>query len=332
MARLDIRLELGPQMSSQEHRELASLAEDLGYETLWMPEGAGRDALTQLASVAMTTQRLKLATGILPVFARTPMLTAMSATGLAAVSQGRFILGLGVGHRPVTEHGHGVAFRRPLARLRETVTIVRRLLRGERVTHQGRVFSLQDAGLGASAPDQPPPVFIAALGPAMLELAGEIADGVLLNWTAAERLADSVERVRQGAAKAGRDPSEIAIAGYVRVAVGDDVAQARASLQRQIAVYAGMSYYRSFFDNAGFQDEMAAVDRALERGDREAAYNAITPEMQDQVAVVGTAEQCRTELERRRSLGLEVPVVAPFPVGPGFGSYRETLQAMAATS
>ena len=329
MARLDIRLELGPQMSSQEHRELASLAEDLGYDALWVPEGAGRDSLTQLATIAMTTRRLKLATGILPVFSRTPMLTAMSAAGLAAVSQGRFILGLGVGHRPVTEHGHGVAFRHPLARLRETVTIVRRLLRGERVTNQGRVFSLQDAGLGASAPEQPPPVFIAALGPAMLELAGEIADGVLLNWTAAERLADSVERVRQGAAKAGRDPSEIAIAGYVRVAVGDDVAPARASLQRQIAVYAGMSYYRNFFDKAGFADQMAEAQEALERGDRGAAYNAITPEMQDQVAVVGTAEQCRTELERRRSLGLEIPVVAPFPVGPGFGSYRETLRAMA---
>ncbi len=141
-------------------------------------------------------------------------------------------------------------------------------------------------------------MFIAALGPAMLELAGEIADGVLLNWTAAGRLAESVERVREGAAKAGRDPSEIAIAGYVRVAVGEDVAPARASLQRQIAVYAGMSYYRSFFDNAGFQEEMAAVDAALERGDRQAAYEAITPEMQDQVAVVGTAEHCRAELKR----------------------------------
>ena len=93
MARLDIRLELGPQMSSQEHRELASLAEDLGYDALWVPEGAGRDSLTQLATIAMTTRNLKLATGILPVFSRTPMLTAMSAAGLAAVSQGRFILG-----------------------------------------------------------------------------------------------------------------------------------------------------------------------------------------------------------------------------------------------
>ncbi len=160
MARFGVRLDIDPQIGSQEHRELASLAEKSGYETVWVPEGAGRDALTQLTAVAMTTRHLKLGTGIMPVFSRTPMLTAMTAAGLAAVSQGRFILGLGVGHRPAVENGHGVIFRRPLTRLRETVAIVRRLLRGESVTHQGRVFKVRDAGLGGSAPAEPVPIYI----------------------------------------------------------------------------------------------------------------------------------------------------------------------------
>ena len=328
MARLGVRLDLDPQMSSQEHRELASLAELSGYETVWVPEGAGRDALTQLTAIAMTTQHLKLGTGIMPVFSRTPMLTAMTAAGLAAVSQGRFILGLGVGHRPAVENGHGVNFRRHLTRLRETITIVRRLLRGEPVTHEGRVFKVRDAGLGGSAPAEPVPIYIAALGPRMLELAGEEADGVLLNWTASGYLKEAVAHVHQGAAKAGRDPSLIDIAGYVRVAVTDDGTPARASLQRQIARYSGMSYYRNFFDGTGFQSEMAAAQRALEQGDPEAAYSVITPEMQDQVAVVGTAEHCRTELEKRRSLGLQLPVVAPFAVGESRISYRQTIEAL----
>ena len=328
MARLGVRLDIDPQISSQEHRELASLAEKSGYESVWVPEGGGRDALTQMTAIAMTTQHLKLGTGILPVFSRTPMLTAMSVAGLAAVSQGRFILGLGVGHRPAVENGHGVTFHRPLARLRETITIVRRLLRGESVTHQGGVFKMHDAGLGGSAPAEPVPIYIAALGPRMLELGGEVADGVLLNWTASDYLREAVEHVRQGAAKAGRDPSKIDIAGYIRIAVADDVTAARASLQRQIARYAGMSYYRSFFDGTGFQAEMAATQRALDRGDAETAYNAITPEMQDQVAVVGTAEHCRTELEKRRSLGLQLPVVAPFAVGDSRTSYRQTIEAL----
>ncbi len=331
MDRLGVRLDIDPQISSQEHRELASLAEKSGYETVWVPEGGGRDALTQLTAIAMTTQHLKLGTGILPVFSRTPMLTAMSAAGLAAVSQGRFILGLGVGHRPAVENGHGVTFGRPLARLRETITIVRRLLRGESVTHQGRVFRVHDAGLGEAVPAEQVPIYIAALGPRMLELGGELADGVLLNWTSSEYLREAVEHVRQGAAKAGRDPSEIDIAGYVRVAVGDDpdsIGAARASLQRQIARYAGMYYYRNFFDGTWFQAEMAAAQQALERGDAETAYRAITPEMQDQVAVVGKAEHCRKELEKRRSLGLQLPVVAPFAVGDSRTSYRQTIEAL----
>ena len=331
MPLLAVRLDMDSHMSSQEHRELASLAEKSGYETVWVPEGGGRDALTQLTAIAMTTQRIKLGTGILPVFSRTPMLTAMSAAGLAAVSNGRFILGLGVGHRPAVEDGHGVTFRRPLARLRETITIVRRLLRGESVTHRGRVFRVHDAGLGEAAPAEPVPIYIAALGPRMLELGGEVADGVLLNWTATEYLREAVEHVRRGAAKAGRDPSEIVIAGYVRVAVEDDpdaIGAARASLQRQIARYAGMSYYRKFFDGTGFQREMAAAEQALERGDAETAYSAITPDMQDEVAVVGTAEHCRRELEKRRSLGLQLPVVAPFPVGDDRTSYRQTIEAL----
>ena len=134
--------------------------------------------------------------------------------------------------------------------------------------------------------------------------------------------------MHQGAAKAGRDPSEIDIAGYVRVAVGDNVTAARAFLQRQIARYASMPYYRNFFDGTGFQAEMAAAQQALERGDAETAYSAITTEMQDQVAVVGTAEHCRRELERRRSLGLQLPVVAPFAVGDSLTSYRQTIEEL----
>ncbi len=108
----------------------------------------------------------------------------------------------------------------------------------------------------------------------------------------------------------------------------DSIGAARASLQRQIARYSGMSYYRSFFDGTGFQSEMAAAQHALERGDSETAYSVITLEMQDQLAVVGTAEHCRMELEKRRSLGLQLPVVAPFAVGEQRTSYRQTIEAL----
>ena len=233
-----------------------------------MTEGSGgRDALTQLTAIACATSQINVGPGILPIFGRTPLMTAMSAAGLASVSGGRFILGLGVGNRQAVESGHGVPYQRPLGRLRETISIVRRLLRGDEVEHRGRLFGMSGASLGSVLPETPVPIYIAALGPRMLELAGEMADGVLLSWTGGGRLEQSIERVHAGAARAGRDPSEIDIAGYVRVAVVDDVEAAQPALRQQIARYSRNPYYRTFFRHCGFSEEMAIAEQSLERGD-----------------------------------------------------------------
>ncbi len=326
MARFGVRLENDPQLTPADSVELARLAESRGYEMVWVPEGSGRDSLTQLTYLACHTSAVKLATGILPVYYRTPMLTAMSAAGLSDLSQGRFVLGLGVGHRPSVEGTHGIPFRRPLTHMRETITLARRLLDGEQVSHAGRVFNVSSASLGAAAPGQKVPIYVAALGPQMLELTGELADGVLLNWTASNYLEQAIHHMHRGAEKAGRDPSEIDVAGYVRVAVSEDPEAARASLQGQIARYASNPFYNNFFQGMGFGNEMSAAEEAIQRGDIAEAGRAISPEMQDQVAVVGNADQCRAEIERRRSLGLGLPVVAPFTVDEAKASYVRVIE------
>jgi 5,10-methylenetetrahydromethanopterin reductase len=327
MARIAIRLENDPQLKPEDYHELATLAESCNYEAVWVPEGAGRDSPTLLAAMAMVTRQVKLATGILPVFTRTPMTFAMTAAGLSALSHGRFMLGLGVGHRASVESGQGVPFVRPVSRLRDTIHIVRGLLQGKSVTYQGRTFKVSNATLGAAAPAGKVPIYIAALGPQMLEMAGELADGVLLNWTAAGYLEQAIEHVRSGAVKAGRDPGEIDIAGYVRVAVVDDERPARESLSRQIVRYAGNPFYGNFFRETGFAREMAQVDAALQRGDAAAAADAVTREMQDQVAAVGTPAECARAIEARRDRGLQLPVVAPFPVGDPRDDYRRAIAA-----
>ena len=326
MPRIAVRLENDPQLSPADSLELARLAESRGYEMVWVPEGSGRDSLTQLAFLAPQTQTIKLATGILPIYYRTPMLTAMSAAGLATLSQGRFVLGLGVGHQPSVENVHGIPFRRPLTHMRETLVLARRLLDGESVSLAGRQFNVGNASLGGAAPSQRVPIYVAALGPRMLELTGELADGVLLNWTASSYLEQAVRHLRRGAEKAGRDPSEIDIAGYVRVAVSDNLQDARASLQEQIARYASNPFYCNFFRDMGFGPEMAAAADAIGRGDLREASGCISVEMQDQVAVVGSAGECRAEIERRRGLGLDLPVVAPFTVDDARQSYQRVIE------
>ena len=329
MPRYGVRFENDPSLTPQDLQELGQLAEELGYETVWAPEGGGRDSLTALAAIAMKTERVMLGTGILPIYARTATNTAMGAAGMAAVSGGRFILGLGVGHRPSVEGRDGVPFRQPMSRLRETISIVRGLLSGETVAHEGRHFNVSSASLGGGRPQRARAHYIAALGPQMLELAGEMADGVLMNWTAESFIADAVQHVKRGAEKAGRDPSEIDIAGYVRVASGGDEDAVRESLRGQVARYASNTFYRNFFVETGFGDEMTEAAEALAAGDLARASEAITQEMQDQVAVVGTPEHCKAALERRRAAGLQLPVVAPFAIGDNKESHRQAITAMA---
>ena len=329
MARYGVRLENDPNLSPKDYQELSSQAEKNGFEAVWVPEGGGRDSLTSLATIAMRTEKVKLGTGILPIFARTPTNTAMAAAGMAAVSNGRFMLGLGVGHAPTVESRDGVPFKQPMTRMRETIQIVKALLAGEKVNFTGKQFKLTGASMGASTPKTKVPIYIAALGPQMLELVGELADGVLMNWTAVDYLGEAIGHIRRGAEKAGRDLSEIDIAGYVRVAVGDDVSASRNSLRYQVARYASNPFYRNFFAETGFDKEMSDAAAALADGNLDKAADSITVEMQDQVAVVGTAEECRAALEKRRAAGLQLPVIAPFAVGDNMASHRHVIEALA---
>ena len=329
MARFGVRLENDPNLSPQDYQELSAQAEKNGFESIWVPEGGGRDSLTSLATIAMKTEKVKLGTGILPIFARTPTNTAMGAAGMAAVSDGRFMLGLGVGHAPTVESRDGIPFKQPMTRMRETIQIIKALLAGEEVNFTGKHFKLTGASMGAATPKTKVPIYIAALGPQMLQLTGELADGVLMNWTAVDYLGEAIGHIRRGAEKAGRDPDEIDIAGYVRVAVGDDVTASRDSLRRQVAQYASNPFYRNFFAETGFDKEMSAAAAALAEGNLDKAADSITVEMQDQVAVVGTAEECRAALEKRRAAGLQLPVIAPFAVGDNKASHMHVIDALA---
>jgi probable F420-dependent oxidoreductase len=329
MAFLGLRLGNEPELSPADIQSLASMAEELGYGEVWMTEGNGRDSLTQLTAIATATSRIGLGTGILPMFSRTPLITAMSAAGLSAVSDGRFILGLGVGNRPSVEDAHGVAYRQPMEHLRDMIRIVRDLLVGKEVSYGGNAITVSDASLGEAAPHDKVLIYIAALGPRMLQLAGEIADGVLLSWTATSYMKQAIKLVREGAEKAGRDPAEVAISGYVRLAVTDDLAVGRASLQTQIARYGSGGHYRAFFQYMGFVSEMEGVLSARRHEDNTGSASAISSEMQKELGMVGSAGECRARLDELRDMGLDKPVIAPLPVGDLKASYERTIRALA---
>ena len=296
-------------------RDVAREAARLGFESLWTPAGGVPDAFHVCAAWSQDTS---LPTGISVVPAArmwTPLALAAQAATLAQLSSGHFVLGLGTG-------GYGPAFwesvglpNKPIAVMRDYTTLVRRLLAGETVSSDGPVARMRSASLGV--PDLPPaPVYLAALGPQMLRLAGEVADGALLNWATPERIAASRVRIDEGAGRAGRDPGEIPITMYVRVCVDDDVAAARRAFGAQVLGYAmarpGMpagAGYRALFAQMGFDEALGELEERRDRGAPMAELvDAAPDEMFHAVGYFGPAKAAPAAFARL-SAGLDEAIV-----------------------
>jgi len=312
-----------------EVREVVALADRLGYDSVWLPEGFGRDAVTFLTALGLHTERVRLATGILSTYTRTPTMTAMSAATIDELTGGRFVLGLGVGHEPMTEGGHGVPFDRPITRGRETIEIVRRLLAGERVTYEGKVFSTNGAKIDVQPVQNPLPVYLAALKPKMVRLAGEVADGVLLNFSPKAYVEDAVGLVREGEAAAGREPGACDVACYVRVAVTDDFERSKPVLRQILAGRLRLPFYASYFEKLGFEEESRAITAALDRGDEQGAARAVTDRLIRAMVIVGTADECRAGIDGLRAIGLDLPIIAPIRTGGAGESVEDAIEALA---
>jgi 5,10-methylenetetrahydromethanopterin reductase len=297
--------------------ECVRLAESLGYESAWVAEGHGGDQFAILAACAAVTRRIRLGTSISSVFVRTAPTIGMAAATVDQLSGGRFLLGLGSSHRVQVEPEHGLPFVQPTARLRDTIAIVRALLRDGVVSHRGEVVTIERFDLWF--PPQRPaiPIYVAALFPRLLEIAGGLAEGVLLTWPTPHTIARAVEHVAIGARQAGRPAGDVDVASLIPCAVADTVAAARDALRPAVGLYAGFfPRYTRLLAEAGFADAVAAIKAAFDRDGREAAARAVPDALIDAVALAGTPETCRARLDEYRRAGLALPIVSPRAVGP----------------
>src|SRR5262245_2799113 len=200
-----------------EHADLAREGERYGYTDAWSFESDGVDAFAPLVVIGMAT-RLRIGTAIVNAFTRGPATLAQSAAGLAEVAPGRFVLGVGSGSQVIVEGWNGGAFERPATRVRETVLVIRRALAGERVVFAGETLAVNGFRL-TRPPASPVPIYVAALRPGMLRVAGEVGDGAILNWLAAADVPRCVASIREAAARAGRDPDAVEITARLIVHV-----------------------------------------------------------------------------------------------------------------
>jgi probable F420-dependent oxidoreductase len=296
----------------------ARTGQALGYRSFWTAETTGPEAFSLLGAAGAVAPGVDLGTGVLALQLRTPMIVAMAGATLQALDpQRRVLLGVGISSPVVTERWHGVPWNgdRPLARVREYVTLVKACLSGEKVDFAGDFYQVKGFRLGVRLGERKPEVVLAALNPGMLRLAGEVADAVLLNYLPASHVGWSVAKVREGEATAGRAPGSCRVYGYVHVGVTDRAAGLDLG-RKDLFSYAVVDSYALNFERAGFGDEVAAVREHFAAGDRAGAVAAVSDQMVDAIDVLGDADHVRRTVLDYAAAGLDEPVIMPLPWGP----------------
>jgi alkanesulfonate monooxygenase SsuD/methylene tetrahydromethanopterin reductase-like flavin-dependent oxidoreductase (luciferase family) len=296
----------------------ATVADDLGVDSLWLAEASGRDVVPFLTQLVLQTRRTRVGTGIINPFSRTPAMLAMTFATLDELSGGRMIIGLGSSSANVVEHWHGLRFKQPLRRIRETIEIVNQIVAGTPLQYEGEIFNLRR---GLRLQFEPVrrhiPIYVAATTPPSIRQSGEVADGVMpIHWPR-ERLAELRRLLAEGAAAAGRSLASLTIAPSVNLVIAEhgDEAAMRAA-REPIAHYAGRmgAFYPEMLTRYGYEAEVQAIRAAWERRDPAAAAAAVSDRLLQATSIAGTVEQCAESLRDLRAHGADLPII-PLPPG-----------------
>lgn len=304
----------------------ASVAESLGYELVLDNHIADADGLVVLAAYGATTSTVRLGTGVYPALLQTALSLGQQAATLDAVLGGRLVLGLGTSHRPVIEGWHGLEFPEdPVTAMREIVAALRSLFREGAADVDGRYVRIGGFGFNNFRPRPDIPIYLAALGPEMLRLAGEVADGVLLWLCEPDYIAETVvPTVTEAAERAGRDPSQIEIVPAVTCCVTDDTGPAFAKMRRVLVTYLSLPFYRNMLRRAGFGPDLDRFDEGMDAGDVDRAMRGISDGLVQRLAGIGDAQEVRATLGAYRDAGATVPGVGPL-TADGSASFEEIL-------
>jgi F420-dependent oxidoreductase-like protein len=314
----------GMGLSGAEQLEMAKEADKLGYDSIWAAEAYGSDAATVLGWMAAHVENAKLASGIFQMPARTPAMTAMTAATLDNMTNGRFILGLGISGPQVVEGWHGQPFDKPLARAREYVEIVRKALARETLTYDGEFYKLPRPG-GPGKPlkliirpiQERIPIYLAAIGPKNTALAAEIADGWLPTLFAPEHVDAFRPSLEEGAARAGRSLDDLEITPQVSMGIYDDVEHARNFMRPYLALYIGgmgskeRNFYNQLVTRYGYGDAAREIQELYLSGRQADAMAAIPDELIDKVALTGPKEAVKERIDAYREAGVKTLLVTP---------------------
>jgi len=297
----------------------AQMAEARGLRNFLVTESL-TDSLALAQHIASKTSRIQVGTGITNLYLRHPLLAALHVMTIDQVTPGRMLLGLGTSHMP-TNKAYGIVMDKPLTALREYITTVSRVFRGE---YEG-FAQMAARGLAVPKAEGKIPIYIAGISPKSIVVTGELADGSLpLNY-APHGLQEVVDGIAQGAQKAGRAPKEVAIALIMHCCVCPDKAVALRSVKRALAFYGRMPFYNRLFVRQGYQKEAERITAGWAKGDVNAAADAVSDQMAEQIAAMGTAQECQKKVEEFEKAGASYVVLYPTAVE---GDYDKGVRAV----
>jgi probable F420-dependent oxidoreductase len=291
------------------HKEWFARLRELGYTDLWSAEVDGSDGFTPLALAAAWEPELKLGVAITPAYTRGPALLAQSVASVADAAPGQFAFGLGASSDIIVAKWNGLAFENQYRRIRDTLRFLKLAFTGDKVTERYDTFEVTGFRL-ARIPEQLPPIYLAALRPGMLHLAGREADGAILNWLSADDVATSVAEVEKAAGGAPRE-----IVARIFVIPTEDADLARMVGRRMITAYLNVEAYAEFHRWLGRGPALQPMWDAWSAGDRKGALAAIPDDVVDQLVVHGSLGECRAHVRRYVDNGVTVPALAVIPLG-----------------
>ena len=317
LVKLALALPYEANLSFDQMLELTQRAEELGFDSVWMPEAYGTDAISILAGLAVKTTRIRIGTGIINVFSRTPALIAQTAATLDLISNGRFVLGLGTSGHQVISGWHGVPFEKPVQRMRETVEIVRTILRRESLRFEGEVFHLTQGLKVQVRPLRADiPIFLATLTPAGLRLTGEIADGWIPTLFSPDHRDLFLQEVQTGAKASGRSFDSLEVAPFMRVLVDEDRARARDDVRPWVALYVGgmgsrtKNFYKDTVTRYGFAEDAEAIQDLYLGGRKLEAIKRVPDALVDAITLAGPAGVIKERMAASAAAGVTLLIAA----------------------
>jgi probable F420-dependent oxidoreductase len=307
--------------------DISTQAEGAGFRNCWFPEITFADSFGPATAAALRTERVGIGTGVVGVWSRSPVTMALQAATLHQLSGGRLLLGLGVQARGYVRGWHGQEYRKPVEAMRDFVTILRAIFAGGLVSYEGEVFSVSNFHLDMELPQPPPRIYVAANGPRMLELAGELADGIVGWFHSVEYVREvTMPALRRGAERGGRTLDGFdATVGFPAVVTRDDsgVELAKGQVMMYASALGSTPAYLASARAAGFGAEAEAIGERVRAGDLRGALAQVSDEMAATLVMAGSVDRVRARIAAYRDAGLTGIHLLPSPPGGFYPLYED---------